>query len=56
MAIRTVDEYLESIRDDREVWFDGERVKDVTTHRSLRTAVKWELWTTASPMIQNTRT
>jgi 4-hydroxyphenylacetate 3-monooxygenase len=30
--IRTGDEYRESIRDGREVWVDGERVKDVTSH------------------------
>lgn len=40
MAIKTVEEYLASIRDDREVWFDGERVKDVVTHKYLRTAVE----------------
>jgi 4-hydroxyphenylacetate 3-monooxygenase len=25
-------EYLESLRDGREIWIYGERVKDVTTH------------------------
>jgi 4-hydroxyphenylacetate 3-monooxygenase len=30
-AIRTGRQYLDSIRDDREVWCDGERVADVTT-------------------------
>lgn len=30
-------EYLESLRDDREVWIYGERVKDVTTHPAFRT-------------------
>ncbi len=30
--IRTGAEYIESIRDDREVWIDGERVKDVPSH------------------------
>ena len=30
--IRTGDQYKESIRDDREVYIDGERVKDVTRH------------------------
>ncbi|HLF78850.1 MAG TPA: 4-hydroxyphenylacetate 3-hydroxylase N-terminal domain-containing protein [Dehalococcoidia bacterium] len=28
--------YIESLRDDREVWIDGERVKDVTTHSAFR--------------------
>jgi 4-hydroxyphenylacetate 3-monooxygenase len=31
-VIRTGDQYKESIRDDREVYIDGERVKDVTRH------------------------
>ncbi len=30
MGIRTGAQYLDGIRDDREVWCDGERVKDVT--------------------------
>lgn len=29
-------EYLESLRDGREVWIHGERVKDVTTHPAFR--------------------
>jgi 4-hydroxyphenylacetate 3-monooxygenase len=33
--IRTGEQYREGIRDDREVWIDGERVKDVTRHPSL---------------------
>lgn len=24
--------YIDSLKDDREVWLDGQRVKDVTTH------------------------
>lgn len=40
MTIRAVDEYLESINDDREVWFEGEKVNNLTTHKSLRTAVE----------------
>src|SRR5438045_7147667 len=31
-------EYLESLRDDREVYIYGERVKDVTKHPALRNA------------------
>ena len=30
--IRTGDEYRESIRDGREVWIDGKKVKDLTQH------------------------
>jgi 4-hydroxyphenylacetate 3-monooxygenase len=32
----TGDEYLDSIRDGREVWINGERVDDVTTHPAFR--------------------
>jgi 4-hydroxyphenylacetate 3-monooxygenase len=31
MGIRTGKQFLEGIRDDREVWCDGERIRDVTT-------------------------
>ncbi len=31
MGIRTGQQYLDSLRDDREIWIDGERVKDVVT-------------------------
>ncbi len=37
--IRTGDEYRESLRDDREVWINGEKVKDVTTHPSFKPVV-----------------
>lgn len=37
--IRTGDEYRDSIRDGREVWIDGERVEDVTTHPAFRPIV-----------------
>lgn len=33
---RTGDDYLESLRDGREVWLDGERIKDVTQHPAFR--------------------
>lgn len=33
-------EYLESLRDGREVWIYGERVKDVTTHPAFRNAAR----------------
>ncbi|QGZ51090.1 4-hydroxyphenylacetate 3-monooxygenase [Streptomyces sp. QHH-9511] len=29
-------EYLEGLRDGREIWLDGERIKDVTTHPAFR--------------------
>jgi 4-hydroxyphenylacetate 3-monooxygenase len=33
-------EYLESIRDEREIWIYGERVKDVTTHPAFRNTAR----------------
>lgn len=32
--------FLESLRDDRAVWFHGERVKDVTTHPAFRNSAR----------------
>ncbi len=37
--IRTGDEYRDSIRDGREVWIDGERVDDVSTHPAFKPIV-----------------
>ena len=37
--IRTGEEYIESIRDDREVWIDGKRVDDVATHPAFKPVV-----------------
>ncbi|MEM7532002.1 MAG: 4-hydroxyphenylacetate 3-hydroxylase N-terminal domain-containing protein [Chloroflexota bacterium] len=36
----TGSEYLESLRDDREIWIYGERVKDVTTHPAFRNTAR----------------
>jgi 4-hydroxyphenylacetate 3-monooxygenase len=36
----TGDEYLESLRDGREVWIHGERVKDVTEHPAFRNGAR----------------
>lgn len=33
-------EYMESLRDGREIWIYGERVKDVTTHPAFRNTVR----------------
>src|SRR3989440_9783569 len=33
-------EYLESLRDGREIWIYGERVKDVTTHPASRNTAR----------------
>ena len=37
--IRTGDEYRASLRDDREVWMNGEKVKDVTAHPMFKPLV-----------------
>ncbi len=37
--IRTVEQYMESLNDGREIWCLGEKVKDVRTHPILRTIV-----------------
>ncbi|MHC0430268.1 4-hydroxyphenylacetate 3-hydroxylase family protein [Streptomyces sp. O3] len=36
----TGDEYIESLRDDREIYLYGDRVKDVTTHPAFRNPVR----------------
>jgi 4-hydroxyphenylacetate 3-monooxygenase len=37
--IRTGEQYRESIRDGREVWIDGEKVDDITTHPAFKPIV-----------------
>jgi 4-hydroxybutyryl-CoA dehydratase/vinylacetyl-CoA-Delta-isomerase len=41
MALRTVEEYFASIRDDRAVYLDGKRVTDVTTHPILKNLAEY---------------
>ena len=36
----TGNEYIESLKDDREIWLHGERVKDVTTHPAFRNPIR----------------
>src|ERR1700687_2155713 len=36
----TGQEYIESLRDGREIWIYGERVQDVTTHPAFRNTVR----------------
>jgi 4-hydroxyphenylacetate 3-monooxygenase len=36
----TGQQYLESLKDDREIWIYGERVKDVTTHPAFRNTAR----------------
>lgn len=40
MGITTGKAYLETLRDDRQIWIDGERVKDVTTDRRFAGAAQ----------------
>ena len=41
MPARTGAEYIKGLKErPREVWIDGERVKDVTTHPALKNGVK----------------
>ncbi len=39
-TLRTAEQFLESLRDDRTIYYRGERVEDVTTHPVLRHAVE----------------
>ena len=39
MGLMSAEQYVESLRDGREVWFRGERVPDVTTHPVIGKAV-----------------
>ena len=38
--IYTGDEYLESLDDGREIWFEGEQIKNVTNHPAFRNSAK----------------
>jgi 4-hydroxybutyryl-CoA dehydratase / vinylacetyl-CoA-Delta-isomerase len=40
MALRTPEQFLNGLRDDREVYYRGERVKDVTAHPELGVAAR----------------
>lgn len=40
MGIRTGRQFLDSLRDGREIWLEGERVRDVTTHPKLGAAAR----------------
>ena len=40
MPLRTVHQYVESLKDDRTVYYRGERVADVTTHPVIGVAVR----------------
>jgi aromatic ring hydroxylase len=40
MGLRTAAEYIESLRDDRTVWFRGARVADVTAHPAIERGIR----------------
>ncbi len=40
MGLRTPEEYIESLKDGREIYYRGEKVEDVTTHKVLSAAIK----------------
>jgi 4-hydroxyphenylacetate 3-monooxygenase len=39
--LKTGEEYKESLRDDREVWYRGERIQDVTKHPLTAAGIAW---------------
>lgn len=41
MAIKTPQQFIQSLKDDRVVYFLGEKVKDVTTHPYMRITINW---------------
>ena len=41
MPIKTPHEYIESLKDDRIVYCQGERIKDVTEHPIMKICLKW---------------
>jgi 4-hydroxybutyryl-CoA dehydratase/vinylacetyl-CoA-Delta-isomerase len=41
MALRTAQQYIDSLRDGRVVYFMGERIEDVTTHPILQICINW---------------
>lgn len=39
--LKTGAQYIESLQDGREVWYQGERVEDVTKHPALGAGIRW---------------
>jgi hypothetical protein len=39
MALRTPSQYIQSLRDDRTVYFRGQRVPEVTQHPAIRVGI-----------------
>ena len=42
MPLRTVEQYKDSLKDDRLVYFRGQRIPDVTAHPLIQTAIEHE--------------
>ena len=42
MPLRTVEQYKDSLKDDRQVYFRGQRIPDVTGHPLVQTAIEHE--------------
>ena len=40
LGIRSGQQYLSGLQDDREVWTNGKRIKDVTNHASTKRCAK----------------
>ncbi len=40
MALRTPQQFKDSLRDGRQVYFEGQRVEDVTQHPAIRVGVE----------------
>lgn len=49
--IKTVDQYLESLNDDRQIWCLGEKVADVRTHPPCAVLLKLLVWIMSCPTI-----
>ncbi|MGH7834484.1 MAG: 4-hydroxyphenylacetate 3-hydroxylase N-terminal domain-containing protein [Candidatus Binatia bacterium] len=40
MPVRTGQDYIKALRDGREVWREGRRIEDVTTHSGFAGTIK----------------
>jgi aromatic ring hydroxylase len=49
--IKTVEQYLESLNDGRQIWCLGEKVSDVRTHPTSAVSLKPPAWTMSCPII-----
>ena len=51
----TGERYIESLRDGREVWLDGERVEDVTKHPAFTGAIRQQIASAVDLIVQVAR-